>query len=293
MHKAPSLQADIRQAVMSSDPRLSLSGPDGNTQLHYAAQVGDWPEVEQLLQQGADIDAKNAEGETPLWAAVRAGEETGYAKFRRFEFRSDQVNAEGETLLHAAVKGRNVAILKDLLSRCRKQRPAFIDETHGSMAPLDIALHSEDPDCTLGVSQALLEAGAERPYGQRLGVEACMAIENGNLTRASVLLDALPRRRELRPYWVMMVKHATQVKSPEMVEKILGMLVCDDQSGSPIFSDKTWVDPNELHKGLEIAKEAVHEPCEATQTRILAIIEAKEHEVGSALTNSTTAIPVP
>lgn len=49
---------------MGCDP--SISNPDGNTALHASMFFGNYPLVEYLLEQGADITKRNSNGETPV-----------------------------------------------------------------------------------------------------------------------------------------------------------------------------------------------------------------------------------
>jgi len=44
----------------------SISNPDGNTALHASMFFGNYPLVEYLLEQGADITKRNSNGETPI-----------------------------------------------------------------------------------------------------------------------------------------------------------------------------------------------------------------------------------
>jgi len=52
-----------------------INAPDaqGNTPLHVAADRGRWAVVRLLLEHGAEIDARNAEGQTPINSALLKG----------------------------------------------------------------------------------------------------------------------------------------------------------------------------------------------------------------------------
>ncbi|KAI9871829.1 MAG: hypothetical protein M1830_002403, partial [Pleopsidium flavum] len=59
-----------------SDPDFNVDDPDptwGRTALHHAAERGDTPIVNALIAAGADVNALDEQGHTPLWFAVFMG----------------------------------------------------------------------------------------------------------------------------------------------------------------------------------------------------------------------------
>ncbi|MHC4450530.1 MAG: ankyrin repeat domain-containing protein, partial [Planctomycetota bacterium] len=62
----------IACAVLSALLLLACATPRG-TPLHHAALAGDLGEVERLLDEGAEVDARDEDGTTPLQLAARTG----------------------------------------------------------------------------------------------------------------------------------------------------------------------------------------------------------------------------
>lgn len=90
----------------------------GMTALHYAAAYGHAEIVELLLAEGADVDAANAAGGTPLGvAAMGVGASERVA--RLLIAKGANVNArnpDGRTVLHKAVMSGNAGVVEVLLS---------------------------------------------------------------------------------------------------------------------------------------------------------------------------------
>src|SRR5262245_32474756 len=72
----------LSRAVMTVIAALLLAAPafaqeapsgDGSTPLHWAAYRDDLPKVDQLIRGGANVNAANDLGVTPLWAASLNG----------------------------------------------------------------------------------------------------------------------------------------------------------------------------------------------------------------------------
>ncbi|MGW1766731.1 ankyrin repeat domain-containing protein [Streptomyces sp. NPDC002073] len=55
---------------MDEDQGLSRESRQGWTQLHFAADEQDAAAVGSLLAEGAEVDAPDGQGNTPLWQAV-------------------------------------------------------------------------------------------------------------------------------------------------------------------------------------------------------------------------------
>ena len=69
-------QVNLVEAALSANPALAKSKDstsDNRTALHHAASVGSLEIAQMLLNNGADVDAKDDTGFTPLIVAVAAG----------------------------------------------------------------------------------------------------------------------------------------------------------------------------------------------------------------------------
>jgi len=78
--------------------------------IHDAANLGDMAAVTQLLAQGADVEERNATGETPLIAAALAGRAEVVDFLLANHAKVDARNDRGLTALHAAAYGDHLKV---------------------------------------------------------------------------------------------------------------------------------------------------------------------------------------
>src|ERR1017187_1210230 len=101
---------DSVKALLDQDPSLALSKRgDGQTPLHRAASMGRKGVAEQLLANGADVNAKDKDGDTPLYRA-EGYRRKDVAELLRLHGGRD---FRGEIL--DAVQGGNLEVVKTLL----------------------------------------------------------------------------------------------------------------------------------------------------------------------------------
>jgi ankyrin repeat protein len=98
----------IRRWMINSHTVISRDGL-GNGVLHYAAQWKIDTQIPYIVQQGADLEARNAAGETPLFVAVKyAGEgNSADSTIKALVSAGASLNSRdnlGNSLLHAAVR---------------------------------------------------------------------------------------------------------------------------------------------------------------------------------------------
>jgi ankyrin repeat protein len=100
----------VREALESDDDAVHATDVEGNTPLHVAASYGSAPIVAALLDNGADADARNRSGLTPLAMAVReASKPVDVVQVLLARgARPDVSLPEGQTLLHVAARTPNL-----------------------------------------------------------------------------------------------------------------------------------------------------------------------------------------
>ncbi len=90
-------------------------GAGGETALHIVVRGRDQTWTGFLIGKGANVDARDAGGETPLLAATRIGWVEGAETLLRGRARINLANTRGETPLIVAVQTRNPAMVRLLL----------------------------------------------------------------------------------------------------------------------------------------------------------------------------------
>lgn len=90
-------------------------GLDGSTALHVVVAKRNSYWLSFLLEKGADKNAADRNGDTPLILASRSGYGDGVAQLLRSRADIDRSNRLGETALIAAVQQRQAAIVSSLL----------------------------------------------------------------------------------------------------------------------------------------------------------------------------------
>jgi ankyrin repeat protein len=87
----------------------------GDTALHILVARRDTPWINYFLARGADPNAKNNKGETPLVTAANIGYGEGMELLLNSGARPDESNATGETPLISAVHRRDIGMVRLLL----------------------------------------------------------------------------------------------------------------------------------------------------------------------------------
>lgn len=130
--------------------------------IHDAARAGDLEQVQKLVVQGADVNAKAVRDETPLMLAALAGqgEIVNYLLQRGADI--DARNASGMTTLHAAAYAGHTEIVSLLIAKGAAINDA---SNHFGVTPLHLA--SEEN--RLGTVEELLKHGANVAAIERNG----------------------------------------------------------------------------------------------------------------------------
>ena len=199
--------------LIANDPDCVRSvAPNGATALHFAAEIGDLAFTTALVEAGADVDARDRRGETPLLKALHAGPwkpepATDVVEYllskgailsthvaaamgdvnrlrSAFDESPDHINDlddQGCTSLFYAAKNNQPAAVSYLLEQGADVNKACAD----GQTPVSTAtLHTFSQECDLEMLQALVDAGAE--YGIRT------AIALNDISRVKALLGEDP-----------------------------------------------------------------------------------------------------
>ena len=140
-----------------SDPncrgeRVESEQPATLDAVFLAAKTGDLQGLQKALAAGADVNARNEYGQTPLH---RAASNKNPAVAALLIDRGADINArdkEGETALHRAASNKNPAVAALLIDR-----GANIEAQDSDITPLHMAAFSENPD----VVALLIDRGAD------------------------------------------------------------------------------------------------------------------------------------
>lgn len=160
----------------------AASGQELNQRLLAAAKTGDNAQVEKLLGQGADPNAKDLDGSTPLIWMASSGLTDGVEALLK---KGAQVNAKDKTgwtaLMGAARKGHSDTV------RALLGNGAYVDaKDNNGWTALMSAAASRRPDTV----RALLEKGADVNATDKTGWTALMgAADSGQLESVLALLS--------------------------------------------------------------------------------------------------------
>jgi ankyrin repeat protein/mono/diheme cytochrome c family protein len=184
-------------AAVRGNPRLStLRGPGGATPLMAAALYGDPPLLKTLLDAGADPNAANDAGVTPLMWAVSDIDKTRMLIDAGADVRARSVDGRTPILAAASIRGNHdvVALLLD-----RGASPSAPGSN--AITPLTEAARKGDEPMV----RLLLERGADTArsgapaltFATRAGCDECAAAIAAKLTPAQItqalVLDAGPQ----------------------------------------------------------------------------------------------------
>src|SRR5215510_2292300 len=184
--KVTALIAAVRAGQRSEVERQIAASPElirgkdgaGSTALHHAAGYGPLDNLQSLIDKGADVNAKNRRGSTPLHWAIH-----DEAKVRLLLAKGANVNArqaQGRTPLYlAAMLGNGVPTLRLLLSKGADPNLAAVN----GQTPLMMAARGD-----VEAAQLLIEKGADVNAKDGAGETALMSACTGGNARAVQLL---------------------------------------------------------------------------------------------------------
>lgn len=241
-------QATVETLLQASPNLLTAKDPAKSTLLHHAAGFGTLETLQWLVAAGADVNAKNARGSTPLHWAV-----TDDAKVRLLLARGAAVNAklaDGRTPLYlAAILGNGHAVLRTLLEHGadprlttgNKRTPLMAAAGRGDVEALRLLIEAKaavDAADSAGQTALMMAATEGSPAAVRLllerGADARVrtkrnesALGNagtaGNAEVVSLLLEhgAEINERNLRGYSPLMLAASSDARPVEVVKLLL------------------------------------------------------------------------
>jgi ankyrin repeat protein len=102
-------------SLSAQQPVVSTSDPDGTTALHWAVHNDDVPLAERLIKAGANVNAKNEYGATPMSEAAVAGNVAMLELLLKAGADVESPNADGQTALMVVARGGRVDAARLLL----------------------------------------------------------------------------------------------------------------------------------------------------------------------------------
>ncbi|XP_054721853.1 ankyrin-3-like [Uloborus diversus] len=111
-------QPEVVEILLGHGANVQLkAGKNGETALHMAAGVIDGHKcAELIIKSGADVNAQNEEGETPLHNAARHGQLKTVTQLLEDGAVLDSLSKYGESVLHVAVKNCHYEIARSLVN---------------------------------------------------------------------------------------------------------------------------------------------------------------------------------
>jgi ankyrin repeat protein len=170
------------EKLIAADPALATSkDAAGSTPLHHAAGFGTPDSLTFLIDKGADVNAKNRRGSTPLFWALHDESKVRLLVARGAAVAIKQV--EGRTPVYqAAVLGNGYAVLRLLLENGGDPNVATLN----GLTPLNAAALRGDVDAV----RLLIDTGANIDAKNGAGATALMgAASNGSAAAVQLLLE--------------------------------------------------------------------------------------------------------
>ncbi|KAK2752205.1 hypothetical protein FQN55_008095 [Onygenales sp. PD_40] len=175
------LEIPLRELVDSGVPVYSREEDTLFTPLHQAAMRGYLGIVAFLLENGADPQAKNCQGQTPLHLAARHGMVSVIELLLDQGALIDATSYDGKTALHRAAKANSLETVRLLLDRGADVNAldAFF------LTPIDVAAGRRE---STQVVDYLLQKGAD-VKGDYVSKALHFSVRNGESLTVLVLLD--------------------------------------------------------------------------------------------------------
>ena len=128
--------------LLSLNSDVNMANATGDTPLHAGAKLGHISVIESLLRAPTiNIEAQNAQKQTPLVVAVKYAHWDAYQVLINAKANPHVTSKDGKTLLHTAVESGSLPILLNLI-HTRKLDTKIRDDHNRT--PYDIACKNDD-----------------------------------------------------------------------------------------------------------------------------------------------------
>lgn len=139
------------QSLLTNDPGLTqLRAPGGRTPLHFAAEKGAMSVAQLLVQQGADVNAEDEDGNTPITEAAHGGPWKPAAHQEMIQL---FIDSGAEVTLHVAAGIGRLELLKSAVTSSEDVN----QRDENGYAPLFHAAQNNHLECV----RWLIEQGAD------------------------------------------------------------------------------------------------------------------------------------
>lgn len=213
------------------------------TPLHYAAMAGRLDDVLTLLQAGADIEARDRDGNTPLHEAARCNSTQVALALLQHGAQIHACDNEGSTPLHLAAYHGSLDVARALL----QQGASVKSVKEGTSSPLIYAIIADRPNTEL--VKLLIAAGADvHETHDEMGAGTLhLAVRNNRMDIIPLLLDAGVDVATRDAYQQTALHEAAECGHAEIVQYFL-------KAGLEV-NDKNYIGETPLH--LATAEDAV------------------------------------
>ena len=259
----------LRKQMIEAPPALGLRDVEGRTALHYAALGRNWEMAETLVARGADWNAPDAEGESPLWYVLRGSDEEGYEFYKKLGFAPIQANRRSENLLHAVVYSGNRKMIEDLHILIEAEgRESNLWDLMDENGKAPLHLTAEMPrEKAVRTARLLIELGADPAacghsmHGHSV-LPVTQALKHGHMALGELLLDATfaagkPDENDWKKSqeWAHNLACVIRGRSEEMAAKLLDQSVNNPvlRAAFDYFARSSYLDRN-LEDALQDAQ---------------------------------------